>query len=670
MTVRVVNQDTVLQHSGRIVGSARERIWLTSPWITGNAIRLLLAEALPRVREGTLEVRIIYRLKEPSDLEITDVGALAALVADGCQVRFSRRLHAKVLLVDDRTALVSSSNLTVAAGYGPGQGGNARNEELGLLVEGEAELVTALEREFLAIWETAAAIGPDTVGMVLDLPSARSFAFAAIRDLSVGQYVTASDPDGGTVVGRIAEITAWNPTVPSLDAAGPVPPSAQPWVTWSRAGGTPVPLASLFSHPSKEHGFLTARSLRDERATFHVASVEVLRQTEGERLVSPQRPVAPGADVRRADAGLLQGLLGDGDVPIGTVHHHPEVEVRLRGGEVLALHLAILGMTGSGKSNALKVLIRNLLMDPAYADLRIVVIDTHGEYGATADGFGRDPVFLDVAVSRRRSVLEEGISKDVLGEKRRATELEEYVARVAGDLPEEATLPDLLSALEASLAAGEAPQPDKLQRFIAHARERDDLCLQPNEGGGIVREDGTVEDLAAPGLYIVDLRDTAELKVRAEKAATVIGHAFERAKRSRESGRTLIVVDEVQHYAPEQQTGWLAKVRSCADALLTVGTEGRKFGVGLAVSTQRPARVNKDVLSQCNTHMIFRVANADDLAAIRGSFEAASEALIRDLPGFDTGVCVVGGPALGMVTQVDVPLFTAGSARASVREGK
>jgi hypothetical protein len=92
--------------------------------------------------------------------------------------------------------------------------------------------------------------------------------------------------------------------------------------------------------------------------------------------------------------------------------------------------------------------------------------------------------------------------------------------------------------------------------------------------------------------------------------------------------------------------------------------------VGLAVSTQRPARVNKDVLSQCNTHMIFRVANADDLAAIRGSFEAASEALIRDLPGFDTGVCVVGGPAVGMVTQVDVPLFTTGSAQASVGERK
>ncbi|MFZ1175130.1 MAG: hypothetical protein WAO15_02395 [Mycobacterium sp.] len=40
------------------------------------------------------------------------------------------------------------------------------------------------------------------------------------------------------------------------------------------------------------------------------------------------------------------------------------------------------------------------------------------------------------------------------------------------------------------------------------------------------------------------------------------------------------------------------------------------------MSSQRPARVNKDVLSQCNTHVVFRVANVEDLAVLAGSFEA------------------------------------------------
>jgi hypothetical protein len=57
--------------------------------------------------------------------------------------------------------------------------------------------------------------------------------------------------------------------------------------------------------------------------------------------------------------------------------------------------------------------------------------------------------------------------------------------------------------------------------------------------------------------------------------------------------------------------------------------------------------------------MIFRVANLEDLMAIGASFEAASKPLLDELPGFDTGICVVGGTAINMVTRVVVPLFGA-----------
>ena len=79
--------------------------------------------------------------------------------------------------------------------------------------------------------------------------------------------------------------------------------------------------------------------------------------------------------------------------------------------------------------------------------------------------------------------------------------------------------------------------------------------------------------------------------------------------------------------------------------------------MGLVVSSQRPARVNKDVLNQCNTDVVFRVPNVEDLSALAGSFEAATRPLLEELPGFDTGVCVVGGTAIGMLTRVAVPLF-------------
>ena len=54
---------------------------------------------------------------------------------------------------------------------------------------------------------------------------------------------------------------------------------------------------------------------------------------------------------------------------------------------------------------------------------------------------------------------------------------------------------------------------------------------------------------------------------------------------------------------------------------------------------------------------MFRVANVEDLSAIAASFEAASQPMLAELPGIDTGVCVVGVTAIGMLTRVEVPLF-------------
>lgn len=200
--------------------------------------------------------------------------------------------------------------------------------------------------------------------------------------------------------------------------------------------------------------------------------------------------------------------------------------------------------------------------------------------------------------------------------------------------------------------------PAKLRRPAEIAREREDLCVRPEEGARIVGSGGGPEGLTAPGLYLLDLRATAEPAARWAKAAALMRHVFQRGKETGGAYPALVVVDEARNNAPEQQTGWLARARPSFEAIFAIASEGRKFNVGLVVSTQRPARPKKDVLSQCNTHMTFRVANVEDLAAIAGSLEAASRPLFEELAGFDTGVCLVGGRAVGMVTRV--PLFSAG----------
>ncbi|HXF97371.1 MAG TPA: ATP-binding protein [Gaiellaceae bacterium] len=118
-------------------------------------------------------------------------------------------------------------------------------------------------------------------------------------------------------------------------------------------------------------------------------------------------------------------------------------------------------------------------------------------------------------------------------------------------------------------------------------------------------------------------------------------------------------MDEAHNYVPERTTGFMAEAarHGSLGALTTIAVEGRKFRVGLVVISQRPSRVAKDVLAQMNSQLVFRLANLEDLAYVRESFEAAGEELLADLPRLDTGVCVCAGTMVAMPVRCDVPLY-------------
>src|SRR3990170_8989755 len=112
---------------------------------------------------------------------------------------------------------------------------------------------------------------------------------------------------------------------------------------------------------------------------------------------------------------------------------------------------------------------------------------------------------------------------------------------------------------------------------------------------------------------------------------------------------------------PERTTGYMAEAakHGSLGALTTIAVEGRKFGVGLVVVSQRPSRIAKDVLAQMNSQLVFRLANLEDLAYVRESFEAAGASFLAELPHLDTGICLCAGTAVEMPVRCDVPLFAA-----------
>ena len=64
MALEVVNQDRVLDRALGLVRQARQRVWITSPWITQRSANLLLRDVLPRIDQDQLDVRVVLSVVE------------------------------------------------------------------------------------------------------------------------------------------------------------------------------------------------------------------------------------------------------------------------------------------------------------------------------------------------------------------------------------------------------------------------------------------------------------------------------------------------------------------------------------------------------------------------------------------------------------------------------
>ena len=642
-SLRYVTQDAVQQAARDLVRSAERTLDVASPWIEPWPVQRLLADALPRVREGSLRVRVVYRVAEESDLRITDLAALDALAEEGVELRYSRRLHAKLVIADRERALVGSSNLTRRGGHGYAERREWRNEEGGILTE-DADTAGAAATHFDAIWDAADAIRPTLLGVVADFPTVRSFRFVAVRDVAAGELVVVSD-EAGDVVGEIEEVTTYNPSFPQM--------TEEMFLSQGFSGAPPrrvqVPdLPDLFSHPLKEHGFLVAKTYLRPESAFRLARVRVLRSLGSDGVVRPAEPLSPGADVIVPSPELLRRLLGGGDLELGRLERHRDAPVWLRSRDLLATHLAVLGMTGSGKSNGVKLLVRALR--PSEQGLRAVVVDTHGEYAALMGEIDPAGVAIDVTIPDKVDLLDFEMVKEHFAVERMTAQIKNGLRQAGRSTTDPAGFAAALAAAGNDVLADIAAQV---------AADPDAYCVGEEEPRIVDVATGNDADLTEPGLYVLDLRATDTFAVRSKKCAILAERLFRDVKGAGGGRPTLLVVDEAHNYVPERTTGFMAEAskHGSLGALTAIAVEGRKFGLGLVIVSQRPSRIAKDVLAQMGSQLVFRLANLEDLSYVRESFEAAGASLLVDLPQLDTGVCVAAGAMIDLPVRCRVPLF-------------
>ncbi|HKR39792.1 MAG TPA: ATP-binding protein [Paraburkholderia sp.] len=111
--------------------------------------------------------------------------------------------------------------------------------------------------------------------------------------------------------------------------------------------------------------------------------------------------------------------------------------------------------------------------------------------------------------------------------------------------------------------------------------------------------------------------------------------------------------DEAHLYIPERhQSGGAGDIS--VEIFERIAKEGRKYGVGLVVISQRPSEVNRTVLSQCNNLVAMRLTNGDDQAVVRRLLPDSLGGFGDLLPVLDTGEALVVGDASLLPTRIRI----------------
>ena len=113
----------------------------------------------------------------------------------------------------------------------------------------------------------------------------------------------------------------------------------------------------------------------------------------------------------------------------------------------------------------------------------------------------------------------------------------------------------------------------------------------------------------------------------------------------------LVVMEEAHRYLSDRLDGTGSAI------VQRIVKEGRKYGVGAMVVSQRPSEVNETILSQCGTFFALRLSNPSDRARVQGTLPDGLVGLLDVLPVLRTGETIVTGEAakLPMRCRITLP---------------
>lgn len=428
------------------------------------------------------------------------------------------------------------------------------------------------------------------------------------------------------------------------------------------------------------------------------------------------------------DLNIIYGGYNEtNSIDIGNISISESLNAKIDLNKLVSRHCAILGSTGSGKSNAVGVLLK-AIADKGFKRSRVLVIDPHGEYNSVLKS--------QSTVYKIRADIDKGEKE--LNVPFWALPFNELMSIFSGNLTDQNSEYFRTNLVEAKIKAAkenniqieeelitqDTPIPfsikqlwfelDDFERQTYRERGKPETktnkvqdgnaenllsnIYQPAAAGGgspflnnqakgilgfldsirLKLKDSTYSFLFAPGDYAPDLngkvqKDLGDLLFEwlgSDKPITILDlsgipneimisvsgtllkiiyDALFWGQDLPNGGKEqplLIVLEEAHNYLKAGEKSISSRT------VQTIAKEGRKYGVGLALVTQRPSELDETVLSQCGTIIALRMNNAKDRSYIRGAIQDELQTMVDLLPSLRTGEGIISGEGVKIPSRV------------------
>ncbi|UCE10378.1 MAG: ATP-binding protein [Candidatus Thorarchaeota archaeon] len=391
-----------------------------------------------------------------------------------------------------------------------------------------------------------------------------------------------------------------------------------------------------------------------DRWQYTIARARVLGLWSDEKRLRPYFAVSPGAVVRRTDDDVLSSFLSldvDDGLLLGKLSNH-DLEFTPNMTRLLSKHLAILAMSGAGKSYFVSVLLEEILSRPKdKGRLAVVVIDVHGEYTYLKNvDFTSLGITDDVEVEHIR-----GSHFQIATRSLSAEALASFVSDMS--TVQQRDLRRVLTEIQQDSKEGYS-----LIDIMDYVREDETISKNTKDAllGWLMNLENTnlfgkeaspqTESVIRPGkLTLIDLSDFISLR----KKQIVVANLVSELLFKRRQGRIppfLIVLEEAHQFCPEsRQEIALPKSR-----IETIAREGRKFFALLCLVSQRPVKLSTTVLSQCTNQAILRCTNPYDLEHIGRSSEGIDKSSLEAITTLEVGEALFVGEAVSVPSFVKI----------------